>query len=292
MAPGPLQGLKVILPTQEQFDIFRGEINLMHLDGTGMPPVERRQVRQPMMNGAIDKGFRLLPRRMTLTLALGAGNLAHADVIRDRLTYIFSPSISPLTLEITRDDLTVKRINCHVIGDLDYPQSLRIGSGQTIIVPLIANDPLFYSAVAYSNNISLVDEVGVVLNIDNSGMTWDDFPIVEIEGPATNIIFSIYPAPSISIQLDEDLADNEVIRFDFRSGYKTATRVSNGANLMDYINPLYLPSFSDYRVFCPRNFKEANLGWANDYMQMSFYAEDITGDSKATVYWRKRYLTL
>jgi len=291
MAPGPLQGLKVISETGQTFDIFQGDFNLQHIDGVGLPPVERRFQRAPLGHGATDKGFRILPRNMTLTLTIRSDNLPHSDSLRDRLSYIFSPTNDFLTLEMTRDDFGVRRIDCYVVGEVDYPQSQRVGSGQTVVLNLMAADPFFYyptQQVYPQNLINGAKNFDILCN----DFSWDDWPIIYVGGPI-DAGLSIYHTPGGEIiSFDEAVPAGESFRIDLRPGQKTVRRVSDNANRMSYLDPNSLVAFSTMRLLCLKNALAVDNAWPNLYNRWTFTAAGTTGASYASIYYYKRYVSL
>jgi Phage tail protein len=293
MAPGPLQGLSVIAESGEEFDIFRGSINLLHLDGVGLPPIERRLVRSPLMHGAKDKGFRLLPRSMTLTVSLRADSLGQSDGLRDHLAYIFAPTNSLLTLKATRDDFTVRYIDCFVRDEIDFPQSQRIGTGQTVVIPLTAPDPVWYDTTVQTVTQVLTNGGANNFQCVVTGMSWDDWPVINITGPLNTGLSIVHTPANETISLDDAIPGGETISIDLRPAYKTVRRVSDNANKFSYINPNSLPAFSQFRIMSPKNMKVADPVWTNNYNNIAFSGvAGATGATSATISWYKRYISL
>jgi hypothetical protein len=139
-----LKALGLIAEDGNTYNLYSGQnpADLIALDGAGMATVRRITQRTPLQQGVTDRGFRLEPRRMTLALYINQPDELMADQMRDKLAYIFSPTISPLKLLATRLDNTQRQIDCYVDGTLDFPQSERLGPSQKVICRYFAQIPL------------------------------------------------------------------------------------------------------------------------------------------------------
>ena len=149
MASSPtdfIQNLQVIAEDGVTYQLYGGSpARFMALDGVGIPPMRRIIQKSPLQHGATDMGFRLEPRRMTLTLYVDADTTLQGDAFRDKLTHIFLPTNDPLRLVITKKNGALRQIDCYLDGQIDYPMSGRIGASHSVIVPLIALEPAFYN---------------------------------------------------------------------------------------------------------------------------------------------------
>lgn len=121
--------------------------NFVQMTGVGVPPVQRNV--EPALNTNVhqDRGFRLDPRRIDLTLYVSESTSSAAESTLDTIASIFEPTQNPLNLKVTREDSAVRQIDVYLDGQIDYPVSIDDkldGTVQKITVPLLAPDPVFY----------------------------------------------------------------------------------------------------------------------------------------------------
>lgn len=290
--PGPLQGLSVITEDAVEHPLMGKPISLLYLDGTGVSPVRRILEKAPFQHGMSDRGYRNEPRRMTLALMLNGANEAATDALRDQITNWFGPSNSPLKLKAKRDDLTERQIDCYVDGFIDFPQNAgeRMGTGQKLIIPLVAPDPSWYYPTQQTSTMALTNG-GNTLTLTIAGMTADDWPVVDITGPLdANFNLLHYPGTH-NIVFDQAIPNGETFRVDLRPGYKTVRRTSDSANRLSYVDPDTLGVFSEMRVMGEKTTRATGGGYTTTNT-FGGTAAGTSGASALTVYWYKRYASL
>lgn len=288
--PGPLQGVHIITEDDVEVPLMGTEIHFVFLDGAGIPAVRRILEKSPLQHGASDRGFRLEPRRMTLQLFLDGANPAQTDSLRDRIAYLFAPTNSALRLKATRDDGQVRQIDCYVDGAIEFAQSTRIGAGQPVTIPLIAPDPTWYEPTQIISTKTLTDGVST-LDLTIAGMTWDDWPIIDITGPLdAGFILQHTPGDEL-LQFSSAIPNGETFRIDLRPGQKTVLRTSDNANRMSYLNPLTISAFSEMRILGEKATRATNAFWSTTNT-FTFNAAGTSGASKVDVRWYRRYLSL
>lgn len=286
-APGPLKNLEVIAEDGVTYNLFTGNIHFVYLDGTGIPPINRLLDKSPLQHGATDRGYRIDPRPMTLHLTID-GN---ADASRDYIAKLFSPTDSPLTLKITRDDGAVRYIDCFTNGAADFPMSSRVGQMQHVDIELIAPNPSFYNITQQTAGGVITDGANNY-TLDVTGLTYEDWPIIDITGPVDAATAIIIQPTAQTITLANAIAAGDTYRFDFRQGQKSVTLVSSGANKLAEITTGSLAYFADFRIL-PEKAAYA-LGGATYATSNKIIVTPTgtTGASAAAIYWTKRYLSL
>lgn len=261
-------------------------VRFVHLDGAGLAEVRRILQRTPQQDGVTDRGFRLEPRKMTLSLYIDARSEYNADEMRDKLAYIFGPTTTALKLACTRFDNTVRQIDCFVDGALDFPQSNRTAGSQMVIVPLLAPNPTFYDPTQQTTTASMSSGTATP-SITAAGYSADDWPVIEVTGPVTNFSMTHQPAGDI-ITITGTIPGGETWRFDLRPGYKTLVRTSDSANRMNYVVTSTLRAFSTMRLLsekvCTLYAQTANF--------FTCTGTSCTGATSVSVKWYKRYLSL
>jgi hypothetical protein len=120
---------------------------LLSATGIGNAPVRRLEERGPLQDGVTDIGYRLDPRIINLEIAVRSTSLSTADTNRDTLSRIFSPvGGRKVQLKVTRDDSSVRQIDCYTVGMLDMPAEMgqRVLAFQRVGVQLKAPNPVWY----------------------------------------------------------------------------------------------------------------------------------------------------
>jgi len=270
------------------YNLYSGKnpADLMFLDGAGMAEVRRISQRLPLQNGVTDKGYRLEPRKMTLALFVNKDTELDADLMRDKLAYIFGPTITPLQLKATRLDGTVRAIDCFVDGQMDFPQSDRLGASQKILVPLYAPDPTWYDPTRQSVTTNLSSGTGA-FSVSAVGLTADDWPVFEVTGPITNLRILHSPVGD-ELQITGAIPSGETWEFDLRPSYKTLKRMSDGANRLNYLVSGTIRYLSTLRLLgdkLTRSYGPTQNGF-------NVTGTSTTGASQIVMRYYKRYLSL
>lgn len=283
-----LTNLQVVAEDGITYNLYSGKnpADLMFLDGAGMAEVRRISQRLPLQNGVTDKGYRLEPRKMTLALFLSRDTELDADLMRDKLAYIFGPTITALQLKATRLDGTVRAIDCFVDGQMDFPQSDRIGASQKILVPLYAPDPTWYDPTRQSQTVNLSSGTGIV-SVPAAGLTADEWPVFEVTGPITNLRIQHSPVADL-LDIVGTIPSGETWEFDLRPTYKTLKRMSDGANRLNFLATGTVRYYSTLRMLGEKLTKSYNQT-ANAF---TVTGTSTTGASQVVMRYYKRYLSL
>lgn len=285
-----LQTLQVIAEDGNTYNLYSGQnpADMMFLDGAGMATVRRISQRIPLQNGVVDKGFRLEPRKMTLGLFIRQETEVLADVMRDRLAYIFGPTNSPLQLRATRLDGTVRQIDCFVDGTMDFPQSERMGASHKVLVPLYAPDPTFYDPVQVVSATSLTTLPVSSSLFSSAGVTADDWPVIKITGPVTDLLITHQPVGEAISFSGVTIPAGETWVIDLRPGYKTVYRQSDNANRLYAVFVTYVFNLSVMRMYSQKFV--ASRGLSGNYFSMT--GSGTTAASSIQFLFYKRYLNL
>lgn len=283
-----LTNLQVVAEDGIAYNLYSGAnpADLLHLDGAGMAEVRRINQRLPLQNGVVDKGFRLEPRKMTLGLFVSKQTELDADLMRDKLAYIFGPTITALQLKATRLDGTVRAIDCFVDGAVYFPQSDRLGASQKIIVPLYAPDPTFYDPTRQSQTANLSTGTGAI-TIPSAGLTADDWPVFEVTGPITSLRILHFPVGD-ELQITGTIPSGETWEFDLRPSYKTVKRMSDGANRLNFLVTGTVRYMSTLRILGEK-LTRSYIQTANSF---TVTGTSTTGASQIVLRYYKRYLSL
>lgn len=161
-----------------------GALYLLQVHGVGLPPARRLKVRSPQQHGSTDIGYRYDEREMRLAFYFNAKNPAGAVAKRDEL-YGFWKALeaTPIQLRYTRDDASVRQIDCHVTGVVDMawdPDRNQMGQ-QDFVVQVEAANPMWYSPVQESTSFTEADNLDWWLGLG----TIDSSEVEEhVENPA------------------------------------------------------------------------------------------------------------
>ncbi len=285
-----LSNLQVIAEDGNTYALYSGAnpSDMLFLDGAGMATVRRITQRTPLQSGVTDRGFRLEPRQMSLALFIRQETEAQADAMRDKLAYIFGPTITPLKLLATRLDGTQRQIDCFVDGTLDFPQSERLGASQKVVIPLRAPDPTWYDPTQVSSTTSMSSMPVTTANYSTTGITADDWPVFNITGPVTNLVITHAPVGDAIDFTGTTIPGGETWIVDLRPGYKTVYRQSDNANRLYAVTTSSVRYFGTLRMLNQK--LAASYGVA--YNRFALTGSGTTGASSFVVKYYKRYLSL
>jgi len=285
-----LKALNLIAEDGNNYALYSGQnpADLLALDGAGVATIRRVTQRTPLQNGVTDRGFRLEPRKMTLALYISQPDELMADLMRDKLAYIFGPTITPLKLLATRLDGAQRQIDCFVDGTVDFPQSERLGASQKVLVPLYAPDPTWYDPAQVSSTTSMSSMPVTTANYSTTGITADDWPVFNITGPVTNLVITHAPVGDTIDFTGTTIPGGETWVVDLRPGYKTVYRQSDNANRLYAVATASVRYFGTLRML---NQKLA-ASYSVAYNRFALTGSGTTGASSFVVKYYRRYLSL
>lgn len=233
------------------------------LTGMGNPPVRRIKERGPQQHGATDVGFLLDERMLSLALLITGSTLELVDSYRDDLADMLKPSNSAGKLRVTRDDGTVRQIDCHVANAVDFPNTLqeRIGASQLVVVQFEAADPIWYDPTLNNVIFDISDsifglEIPIAVPVLYAGVTsldavesvtyagkWETYPKIYITGPANNLVITNETTGKKLDFTGHNIGSGDIYEIDLRYGYKTITddtgtrqnaALTDDSNLVDW----------------------------------------------------------
>ena len=241
--------------TQELSD--RAPFDVVSVDGVGLSAVRRIVERGPFQVGVTDVGYRHDERSINMVLVSASASKANADAARDALFRLLRPSDTPLTLECTRDDNAVRRIDVHVVGVVDAAANAydRIGAMQRYALQLMAPFPYWrapetqfwltlgaddpqQSGSNSSSGYEVPTEVPTI-TVQSSGLDFvfplsyegsaDSFPLLTVFGPASGIVIENETAGTTLSLPNLALSAGQYIDIDLAFSAKTVLR-DNGSN--------------------------------------------------------------
>jgi hypothetical protein len=139
-----------------------------------------------------------------------------------------------------------------------------------------------------------INAASTTVNIDVTGTTYRDYPIVEVTGPATSLRIAATYA-NIDFRLQTAIPSGETFRFDFRRGKKIAYRTSDNADRMSYVNPTYMDGWRYMRILSPKDLSALKIaagGAATATMDFTVTCSGTNASSQIKFYWYNRYLSL
>lgn len=229
--------------------------------GTGLMPVRRLEERGPIQDGITDRGYRLDPRVIILSLYIKGDDYADTYDKREILYEAFKPHDSQGTLRFSYGGRT-REIKANYIGDsLGLTDNAADYLVKAVTVALRCPDPTWYDpvgkskvfALAIGSNTFLVP-TEVPLTVGASSLdisqaitysgTVKTFPRIRVTGPVTDCVIT---HEQMGWKLDftgTTIAAGDYYDIDLRYGYKTVTE-DNGTNRI-----AKLTSDSDLAEFC------------------------------------------
>lgn len=267
--------------------------NFVQMTGVGVPPVQRNI--EPALNTNVhqDRGFQIEPRRIDLTVFLSESSASTIDVTRDTISGIFEPTQNPLNLKVTRQDGSIRQIDVYLDGQIDYPVSIDDRTGeltQKITIPLIAPNPIFYDPTEQTVTVDLSSGSGNAV-ISGSGLTWYDYPIIEIDGPLTNL--NVNPSGFSNANLNlfpSTIASGRTYTIDLRADQKTIVD-DLGANKLSELSVSTRDNMHGMLRVQSEKFLDAYAAGATS-TTFQFSGSSVGGTTEARVIYYKRYLSL
>lgn len=174
--------------------------SLVSAQGLAYPAVQRTTMRAPAQDGDVDYGYVLEPRTVTLSLQILATSGSALDTHRDTLYDIFRPARTasfsnptgdpriqaetPLTLQVTRDDGEVRRLDCYVAGPLDVPlvAAHHAGNLHRAAVQLVAPNPTWYGTANVSTSFSWINSGTPILGTIAYAGGYFAYPVYSLGG--------------------------------------------------------------------------------------------------------------
>lgn len=234
---------------------------LTGLDGIGAAPVSRIIERGAMQHGESDVGYRLQSRRIALALTARGGSESEWFARRTEIMSIFRSSNTPVSLRLT-SGADVRQIDCYLNGTMELKPETGTSPGwQRVGIELYCPDPTWYDPAGSTNVFQLggggdttTVPLAVPMKVGTSGIdqslplqydgTWDAYPVIRVVGPITGLKIR---NETMGDKLDFGtltIPAGETYIIDCRYGYKTVTRISDGANrIQDLTSDSNLTSF-------------------------------------------------
>lgn len=286
----------------ETFELSdRNPFDVISVTGVGIAPTRRLTQRGPLQHGETDIGFRLDPRNVSLVLAIVGVDRAAADTARGTLAYIFGARQSePVLLRCTRDDGSVRQLDCRAVGIVDTPitDEERIWNFQRVGVQLMASDPNWYdpqtnlpsvlrNSGAWFVPLEVPLEIGATTEIDTSeGIeyigTFDEYPILYLYGAMQDPVIENETTGDVLDLTGATIADGDWYEIDLRYGYKTV--VDN-----DGVNKIAeLTATSDLATFRLASILETSDG----VNIVHFTASGAGANTRFVVQYRNRFVSL
>lgn len=177
------------------------------VSGIGMMPVRRLEQRGPLQNGVTDRGYRLDPRTIIMSMYIKGSSYSNLYTKRSTLLNMFKPRNTAGTLRFTLDD-TVREIKGHYIGDvLGMEDNSRTYLTKRVAVALKCPDPRWYDPNLKTTSFALgggSDTFTVAFEVPfNIGASTIDttntvtyngnikaYPTIRITGPITDPVIT------------------------------------------------------------------------------------------------------
>jgi hypothetical protein len=128
-------------------------------EGSGMVPFHRLSERGPLQHGATDRGFRLDPRVLLLSIAITADSQAEYYQKRTWLTNAFKPLNVPGIVKWQIPG-TVLQIDGYLVDGLQFASKDRRGWNHREVVAVRCDDPAWYDPEAVAITFALGAEGG------------------------------------------------------------------------------------------------------------------------------------
>ena len=235
-------------PTETSYDLYDDLVHHISLSGKGLPNIKRRIVKIVSVDGGVDDGYTIEPRRMQLKFAIKESSQSALNTKIDQIYEIFRPQQSELAmrLKVTRDDASVREILCHVDGTFEIDDEEYLGGTlKTIVVPLIAPNPIWYDPTQHTKNIT-IGSSGDTYSFTEYAGSWHEYPVLRVYGQIEDPGFIInfqkrYPGASSATNfqyifyLSGTIPDSDYYDINLLPGIKTIYD-SGGTNRLNTLS--------------------------------------------------------
>lgn len=265
--------------------------------GFGMAPVSRKTVRGPQQDGESDVGFVLDPRVLAIDLAAFGSSYEDYYSKRDALLRRFVPQEDPIKVRVTLPDESKRQIDCHYIGELDYPSRDKLGWAQRTAVALRATDPTFYDPATKTRVFRVAESDGLVFPITFSihfvssiisegdtigyGGSWRSYPTIILRGPLENPIVNNLTTGH-KLELVHNIASGETVTIELTPGNKSVED-QDGNNLIGTLSAD--SDLADFHLAAPQDGSSSR----DNVIQISAGGA-IAGTSEIEMRWLERYV--
>ncbi len=227
-------------------------------DGFAMPPLVRYQESSPALHGAVDRGFRLQPRRLTFRVALRAATPVEFYNRRAELLRVLRPHYysAAALLSITLPDGSTWQLSVFCTQLTFTPPR---GLVQSALFTLIAPHPVYTQYIAAATLHFYQADINTSKVVPYSG-EWVAVPYpFSLRGPLSHPVIRNLTGDT-RLDLDYAIPDNQTVNVDLRPSFKTIQL--GGVSLLGYLS-----SDSDLEGFCLYPAPEAPNG--NNVIQVT-----------------------
>jgi hypothetical protein len=218
-----------------------GNYGIARTSGLGLSPLHRLSNRGPMQHGASDRGYRLDPRTILLSVNVYADSVIEHWERRAELLSMLAPSDGPLILRVTYPGTLgdiVRQIDVHATGGGVFDSvDFQAWSG-AVPMQLRAADPTFYDPVAEAVTWALGGSSGGFgvpgdIPTDMGASTLDQtyaityagsapgFPMIRITGPITDCVITNETTSEVLDFTGVTIADGHYYDLDLSYGVKS-----------------------------------------------------------------------
>jgi hypothetical protein len=203
-----------------QYDLENNDVRVMEASGVGMPPMAHKTQATAFTPGALFRGYKVMPRLVTLHQAVQESTYAAFLGTRLELAEIFKPDqlvddTVPWTLRFQGGTID---LDLDVQYDAGFEMAGRIPATELMAVRLIAYDPFFKELTGESEALI----IGGSRTVYNDG-TASTFPVITVTGSGT---LTQIKNVTTGHELNFDslvLASGEVLTIDLSPYVKTFT---------------------------------------------------------------------
>lgn len=242
------------------------ESNFIHEShsGFGMPPLRRLMEQGPQQHGATDRGMRLQPRVVDLSIPLVGQTWDHQWAQRQQIHEMLSVAgEDPVYLRLTLPGGQVRQLTCYPLAGPDFGTGSMWGAGSAFraVFQLVAPDPTWYDPVGHS--ITFLSDTGSgswrvgsgsLWKVGSGGWTvggssiskeqavvypgsWDSTPdLIRLTGPLNDPVLLNVITGDVLDFTGAIIDPGDYYDIDLRFGYKTVLD-SSGANQISKLTP-------------------------------------------------------
>ena len=271
----------------------RTNFYMMNHEGLLSIPLHRLSERGPLQHGVTDRGYRLDPRTVILSMGINGTDSSDFYTKRSTLASIFKPSNTAGYLRYV-NGTTTRQLDCHCIA---IQEGERSNYWQNIAIALLCPDPTWYDPTVNEvyfalgggeDTLEVPMEVPMLVGstslVSNQSITYNGdfraFPVIGIYGPITSPKITNNTTGDTLDFAGTTIAAGDWYTIDCRYGYKTVED-QDGANAISDLS-----TDSDIATFSI----EATPQAVNGVNSFTVTGDSVTSATNIKVAYYTRYL--
>lgn len=207
---------------------------LADYSGLGLPPVEIVTQKPPFSDGEVYVSVSFSSRVVNLGIRLHRSTRSLLFTEHQTLLNAFNPSRGAGKLKKVLPDGTERRLDCRVVGGLDFDKAQMVGpAAQGIVIQLKALSPFWYDPTQKQQASTLNGSANVDVVCNNAGDV-SVFPTITLQPTCQDVVITNVTTGKIITFSGYTIPGGRTLTIECGVGQKTAA-LDTGTNVIGYI---------------------------------------------------------